>query len=125
MGRSFTNIFRINGKPMFAPDEDVGVSYSDLDADDSGRDESGYMHRIVVRYKLGTWSFEYASITEEEKRYMEELFGDTPDFDFTHPDRLNAEKEVTVKAYRSKYGLSWHNARKGQWRNYKFNIIEC
>ena len=125
MGRSYTNIFRINGQPMFAPDEDVGVSYADLDADDSGRDESGYMHRIVVRYKLGTWSFEYSSITEEEKRYMEELFGDKPDFDFTHPDRLNARKEVTTKAYRSKYGISWRNARTGEWRNYKFNIVEC
>ena len=61
--RSYTNLFLINGKQMFAPDEDVGVSYSDLDADDSGRDESGYMHRIVVRYKVGTWSFEYATIT--------------------------------------------------------------
>lgn len=125
MARSFTNIFRINGKPMLAPDEDVAASYSDLDADDSGRDESGYMHRIVVRYKMGTWSFEYSHITEEEKRYMEELFGNEPDFDFTHPDRLNAEKEVTIKAYRSKYSNAWHNARTGQWRNYKFNIIEC
>ena len=123
--RSYTNLFLINGEQMLAPDEDVGVSYSDLDADDSGRDESGYMHRIVVRYKLGTWSFEYASITEAEKQYLERLFGETPDFDFTHPDRLNAEKQVTCKAYRSKYSNSWHNARTGQWRNYKFNIIEC
>ena len=123
--RSYTNLFLINGEQMFAPDEDVGVSYSDLDADDSGRDESGYMHRIVVRYKLGTWSFEYATITEAEKQYLEKLFGETPDFDFTHPDRLNAEKQVTCKAYRSKYSISWRNARTGQWRNYKFNIIEC
>ena len=123
--RPYANLFLINGKQMFAPDEDVGVSYSDLDADDSGRDESGYMHRIVVRYKVGTWSFEYATITEAEKRYLEELFGETPDFDFTHPDRLNAEKQVTCKAYRSKYSIVWHNARTGQWRNYKFNIIEC
>ena len=123
--RSLTDLFLIDGEPMFAPDEDVGVSYSDLDADDSGRDESGYMHRIVVRYKLGTWSFEYASITEEEKRYLEMLFGESPDFWFTHPDRINAEQSVTCKAYRSKYSISWHNARTGQWRNYKFNIIEC
>lgn len=123
--RSYTNLFLINGKQMFAPDEDVGVSYSDLDADDSGRDESGYMHRIVVRYKVGTWSFEYSSISEAEKRYLEELFGETPDFDFTHPDRVNAEKQVTCKAYRTKYNISWRNARTGQWRNYKFNIIEC
>ena len=123
--KSYTNIFRVNGKKMFAPDEDVAVSYSDLDADDSGRDESGYMHRIVVRYKLGTWFFEYAYITEEEKRYMEELFGDTPDFDFTRPDRVDSNKEVTTKAYRSKSGITWHNLRTGQHRNYKFNIIEC
>ena len=47
--RPFTNLFLINGKPMLAPDADVGVSYTDLDANDSGRDESGYMHRIVMR----------------------------------------------------------------------------
>lgn len=123
--RSFAKIFRINGEPMFAPDADVSVSYSDLDAEDSGRDEAGVMHRIVVRYKMGTWSFEYGSITEDEKRYMERLFGDTPDFAFTHPDRICADKEVTTRAYRSNYGIAWHNARTGQWKNYKFNIIEC
>lgn len=123
--KSFTNLFRINGKPMFAPDADVAVAYADLDGEDSGRDESGVMHRIVVRYKMGTWSFEYASITEEEKRYMEELFGETPDFEFTHPDRIRSDKVVTTRAYRSNYGITWHNLRTGQHRNYKFNIIEC
>lgn len=125
MGKVYTNFFRINGKPMFAPDQDVSVSYADLDADDSGRDEAGFMHRIVVRYKLGTWSFVYSSISDEEKRYLEELFGDAPDFDFTRPDRIDADKEVTTKAYRSKYGIVWRNLRTGRHRNYKFNIIEC
>lgn len=123
--KPFASMFRVNGKQLFAPDADVAVSYSDLDSEDSGRDESGFMHRIVVRYKLGTWSFEYSNITEEEKRYMEQLFGDTPDFEFTHPDRICANKLVTTRAYRSNYGLAWHNAITGQWRNYKFNIIEC
>lgn len=123
--RAFASIFRVNGKPMFAPDADVAVTYTDLDSDDSGRDESGYMHRVVVRYKTGAWAFEYSHITEAEKRYMEELFGDTPDFEFTHPDRLRADVAVTTRAYRSNYGIVWHNARTGQWRNYKFSIIEC
>ena len=123
--KSFTNLFRVNGKPMFAPDADVAVTYADLDGEDSGRDESGVMHRIVVRYKMGTWSFEYASITEEEKRYMEELFGEIPDFEFTHPDRIRSDKVVTTRAYRSNYGITWRNLRTGQHRNYKFNIIEC
>lgn len=123
--RSFTQVFRVNGEPLFAPDADVSVSYADIEGEDSGRDEAAFMHRIVVRYKVGTWSFEYTHITEEEKRYMEELFGDTPDFEFTHPDRFLSGQEVTTRAYRSDYGIVWHNAKAGQWRNYKFNIIEC
>ena len=123
--KSLVNFFQIDGKPMFAPDADVSISYSDLDGSESGRDEGGYMHRIVVRYNVGTWSFEYSSITEDEMRYMESLFPKTPDFQFTHPDRTDPSKLVTTRCYRSKYGIVWKNARTGQYRNYKFNIIEC
>ena len=123
--RPFAKMFRIDGKPMFAPDADVAVSYSDLDSDDSGRDASGLMHRVVVRYRMGGWSVRYSYLTEEEKRYMERLFPETPYFTFTHPDRVAADKEVTTRAYRSEYGIVWHSARTGQWRDLKFDIIEC
>ena len=123
--RPFTYRFKVNGKPMLTPDADVGVSYADLDSDDSGRDEAGYMHRSVLRYKVATWSFVYSSLTEEEKQYIESLFGNTPDFEFTHPDRIHSDKLVTTRCYRSNYGISWRNAITGDWRNYKFNIIEC
>ncbi len=123
--RATTDKFKINGVPMLVPDEEVGVSYEDLDTSDSGRDESGVMHRIVARYKVGTWSFTYEHLTEEERQYMERLFPETPDFDFTHPDRLDSSKQVTDKAYRSKYGISWKNARTGLWSGYSFNIIQC
>ena len=123
--RPFASMFRINGKPMLAPDADVAVSYADLDSSDSGRDEGGFMHRVVVRYKVGTWSFEYASLTDAERRYMEGLFAETADFEFTHPDRLRTDQTVTTRAYRSNYGIAWHNAVTGLWNNYKFNIIEC
>lgn len=110
---------------MFAPDADIDFSYEDLDDADSGRDESGYMHRIVVRYKVMTGSFVFSFISEEDMKYMESLFPDEPDFDFTRPSRLDPDNPVTTRCYRSKYGISWHNARTGLWRNYKFNIIEC
>lgn len=122
--RALTGLFTINGKPMFAPDANVEVQYSDVDASDSGRDESGFMHRIVVRYKLGTWSFVYSHLTEEEKKYMESLFPDAPDFEFGHPSRLDASVQETTTCYRSNYGIAWRDAR-GDWKNYKFNIIEC
>ena len=123
--RPFTNLFRINGKPMLAPDAEVGVNYEDLDSADSGRDESGVMHRVVVRYKVPSWSFSYSNLTEEEKLYMESLFPEEPTFTFSHPDRKNSYKTVETECYRSKYGIAWKNARTGLWSNYSFNIISC
>ena len=80
--RAKTNLFQINGVPMLAPDAEVVSSFEDLDASDAGRDESGFMHRIVVRYKVGSWKFEYSHLTEEEKAYMESLFPDADTFLF-------------------------------------------
>lgn len=123
--RQLTQLFQINGVPMLVPDTEVGVSYEDLDDADSGRDESGVMHRIPVRYKVGSWSFTYGHLTEEEKQYMEGLFPDAADFAFTHPHRTDAAVSVTERAYRSKYSISWKNARTGLWSNYGFTIIGC
>lgn len=120
-----SNLFTINGQPFLAPDENVSVSYEDIDSDESGRDEAGYMHRVVVRYKVGTWTFEFSHITEEEKQYMESLFPDAPDFEFGHPSRKDASVQEVTTAYRSKYSIVWRNARTGTWNNYHFNIIEC
>lgn len=123
--RKTTELFLINGIPMLVPDGEVSVSYEDLDDADSGRDESGVMHRIPVRYKVGSWNFSYSHLTEEEKQYMENLFPDSADFAFTHPHRQDAAVAVTERAYRSKYGISWKNARTGLWSNYGFTIIGC
>lgn len=123
--RATTDIFQINGVPMLVPDADVAVSYEDLDASDAGRDESGYMHRIVVRYKVGSWKFEYAHLTEEEKRYMEDLFPEAGTFQFRHPSRQDASIAEVTTCYRSKYAISWRNAKTGLWRGYGFSIIEC
>ena len=123
--RATTQLFQINGKPILAPDAEVVVSYSDLDASDAGRDESGFMHRIVVRHKVGSWKFSYSHLTEEEKRYMENLFSDAATFQFRHPSRLDAAVAEETLCYRSKYDISWKNARTGLWSGYGFSIIEC
>lgn len=123
--RGTTNLFTINGKPMLVPDENVNVQYEDLDSGDSGRDESGVMHRIVQRYKIGSWRFSYSNLTEMEKQYMEGLFPNAPTFSFGHPGRLDASVVETSQCYRSKYGISWQNARTGLWNGYGFDIIEC
>lgn len=123
--RAKTDLFKINGIPMLAPDSEVAVSFSDLDTADSGRDEGGFMHRIVARYKVGSWKFTYSHLTEEEKQYMESLFPDTASFRFQHPSCRNSAVMEETLCYRSKYEISWKNARTGLWSGYGFSIIEC
>ena len=77
-----SDLFTVNGKPLFAPDEEVSMSFEDLDSADSGRTESGDMFRVVVRYKVGTWGFEYSAITGAEMAEQESLFPNEPDFEF-------------------------------------------
>ena len=122
---TLTSLFKINGKPLFAPDEDLQISFEDLDAEDSGRDECGFMHRIVLRYKLGTWSFVYSHITQEEYAYMLSVLPEDGSFIFTHPKLADCDKTEDTEAYCSKYGIVWHSSRTKDYRNFKFNIIEC
>lgn len=120
-----TELYQIDGKPMIPPDADMSVSFEDLDAEDSGRDESGTMHRIVVRHKLGAWHFSYDRLTNEEYRYMESLFAGKSEFRFTHPSRTNWDVPEVTKAYRSKYSITWHSRVTRDYRNYGFTVIEC
>ena len=109
---------------MFAPDADMEMQFSDLDAPETGRDESGFMHRIVVLRDMGTWSFVYSSITEAEKNAINNLFKGKDDFVFTHPGKYDSSQPETCIAYRSNYKIAWRSKRTGKWRNFSFNIIE-
>ena len=113
-----TTLFQIDGKPMPVPDADVAMSFEDLDAAQSGRDEAGFMHRIPVRYKVGVWEFRYSFLDGETYRYLQELLPRGGSFRFTCP-------EGQVEAYLSRYSLVWHNAKTDTYRDLKFSIIQC
>ncbi len=115
--------YQIDGKPMLVPDADVSMSFADLDASDSGRDESGVMHRIMVRQRVGSWEFHYASLTAQEYKYMRSLFAGKADFTFTYRDPEGYL--VQTRAYCSNDSITYHNARLGLYRNLAFSIIEC
>jgi len=119
----FFEDYLIDGQPMLVPDADVSLSFADLDSSDSGRDESGIMHRIVVRERVATWGFNYSQLTVEEYRYMRLLFAGKSEFYFTHRD-LDGNL-VDTRAYCSNESITYHNARLGLYKNLKFNIIEC
>lgn len=123
--RQKVDFYQVDGQPMPAPDEEPEFNFADLDASDSGRDESGIMHRLLVREKVGTWSFSYAHLTDEELAYLRGLFAGKAQFTFTHPVFGDSNATETCTAYMSQCSAVWKNQRTGQWRNFKFNIIQC
>lgn len=123
--RTKVEFYQVDGVPMLAPDEEPEFSFADLDASDSGRDESGVMHRLMVREKVGSWSFSYACLTDEELRYLWDLFAGKVQFAFTHPVFGDSGATETCTAYMSQCSAVWKNQRTGQWRNFTFNIIQC
>nr|WP_317399317.1 hypothetical protein [uncultured Gemmiger sp.] len=123
--RTKVDFYQVDGVPLLVPDAEPEFSFADLDASDSGRDESGVMHRLVVREKVGTWSFTYGALTDEELQYLRELFAGKAQFAFTHPVFGDSNATETCTAYMSQCSAVWKNQRTGQWRNFTFNIIQC
>lgn len=121
--RSFCYEFQIDNNPILTPDADIKVDYTDLDSDESGRDENGFMHRIVLRRGVKTFSISYRLLSRDEYRYMESLFAGKSQFEFKY--RGEDGNPVSFIAYRSKHSITFRNIRTGTYKNYAFNIIEC
>lgn len=115
--------FLIDGQPILAPDEDVTISYEDLDSEESGRDEGGYMHRIILREGVKKIPLSYAFLNREEYLYMESLFKGKPEFQVDFRDEHGMPVQFT--AYRSKHSITISNVKTGTRKNYNFSIIEC
>lgn len=122
MIRSYSTMYTIDGQPMLEPDEEAEQSFSDLDASDSGRDESGVMCRVVVRERVATFGFSYALLDREDYAYLEHLMAGKAQFAFGY---VGADGEAhSITAYCSKTSIVLKR-RDGLYKNYKFNIIEC
>lgn len=115
--------FLIDGQPILVPDADVEISYEDLDSEESGRDESGFMHRIVLRERVKKIPLSYAYLNREEYLYMESLFRGKTSFRVDCRDETGLPVHFT--AYRSKHTITISNIKTGIHRNYGFSIIEC
>lgn len=122
MIRAYDTAYKVDGSALLAPDEGVEISLSDLDASDSGRDESGVMHRFAVREKVRTFGFSYAILDKEDYAYIMGLFDGKNTFTFSF---LENGAVKTCTAYCSKASVVLHSSRTGLYKNLKFNIVEC
>ena len=118
--------FTVDGMPLPVPDGEVEISVTDLDSDDSGRDESGYLHRHRIREGVTTWSFFYATLTYTDYAYLESLFAGKETFEFVHRQPLPGVYQTKqCTAYRAKHSITLRDQQRGIYKNCKFNIIEC
>lgn len=115
--------FLIDGKPILMPDEGVSISASDMETEDSGTDESGVLHRFLLREKVRSFGLAYDTLTLEEYRYMRALIRGKTSFEVKYRDPDGQLAELT--AYCSGYSLSLHNARLGLFKGLKLEIMEC
>ena len=121
--RKYDFEYLIDDNPMLVPDEGVEMKFSDLDGEDSGRDEGGFMHRSVLRERVRTWGFKYAVLNQKEYRYLTALLTGKATFLFKFRN-LDGKEEV-ARCYCSNHSITLFNRRTGLYKNLKFNIIEC
>lgn len=107
----------IGGKPLPCPDADVICNEEDLDSEDTGRDEQGYMHRLVLRRAVKTWEFPYAALSKADYNYIRSLVAEP-----TFPVSFWGTETT---AYCAKSSATLLNAATGEYRNFKLKIIEC
>lgn len=112
----------IDGTPMLMPDAGVAIEFNDLISGDSGRDEAGYTHNIVLREEVKTWRFVYSWLTAEEYTYVRSLLRGKHNFPFTFKDE--AGNPQTVMAHCQQKNVSYWSARRGLYKDIQFEIIE-
>lgn len=128
--RGYCEFFKIgtetDGIPIIAPDQGMKISEKDLDDEGSGRDELGFMHRIVARPRVMTWTLSYSRLTEEEYQYMAGLFekDGVAMASFQLFVMMHGKKKQT-EAYCSGVSYSVFDAIKGIYNSVSFNIVEC
>lgn len=116
--RKFLDSVLIDGKPILVPDRDVEISRADIDAEDSGRDETGVMHRFVLRERVKTWTLSWGHLDAEEYNYMTGLVAGKPEF------TLTIFGEVFT-AYCSNDTVALRNIVTGHYTGFSMKIIEC
>lgn len=118
VNRKRLNNLLINGMPLPAPDKGVVITENDLDSEDTGRDESGYMHRLVLREKVKTWEFPYSFLSDEDYNYIKSLYAGMPEFPVSFWG-------TETTAYCSNISGTLDNAETGEWSDVTLKIIEC
>ena len=121
--RSLYYDLQIDGQPVPVPDADLSVEVLDREAEDSGYDESGVLHRFLVRRQVRSITLLYDVINREEYRYLCALVGGKDTFLVQYRDADGQPSELI--GYCTGLQTALHNAKQGIYKGLKLVIREC
>lgn len=115
-------LWMVNSSPIYIPEVDVSVLHSHLAAEDSGRDESGYMHIQWLREDILKVGIKYSMMTGDELSYMRQLM-QGKEFYFTFP---NENGTTTFMGYTGEINATLYTRFNGVdiYRDVTINITE-
>lgn len=115
--------FQVDGQPLLAPDAGVAVKTTELLSADSGRDESGFLHRRLLRQGMRQWDFSYAAVTGQEYRYLLGLFAGKGSFAFSFRDEEG--QPGLAQCYCAGCAASLYDSTRSVYQALKFSVVEC
>ena len=120
-----TGQFRINGAELLVPDENVEMTFTDIECGDSDYDESGFYHRMVQRHRVGSWRFSFSRLSQEEYAYLVRILPQSGVFTFTYPAPDDCTQTLTTPAYLSGHTVALKSLKDKTFRELKFTVNEC
>lgn len=121
MKRSYVNDWKVDDFPFLSPDENIKVTLRNIYSDDSGTDESGFQHLVLLRSNVHTWAFSYSTMTTEEYQYMMGILRGKDVFTFTYPEDGELK---TCSAYYQELSSAYRSKVTGLYTNISFQISE-
>ena len=123
-----TTLLQIDGNPLPEPTEAAEIKFTDVESEDSGKDETGVYHREILRFGVLSCTSTYSHLSNEECAYLFRLLENKSTFRFTCPissDSRNVEQTVTRTCYCTDHGAALQRLKAGVWRDAKLQIQEC
>ena len=120
-----SNIYKVNGIPIYEPSYKVSEEEDSLADENSGRTDDGVMRINWIRTSIKKWNLVYQGLTHQEFAYMRNLLQGKSNFTFTG---LFHGSIISTSCYCSKNsGVAYSYSPSGQHNYYidvSFNIIE-
>lgn len=123
-----TPLLQIDGQPLPEPTAPAEINFNDMESSDSGPDESGVYHRVILRFGVLSCTLTYDYLDNRDCAYLMELLKNKSTFQFTCPvssEDTDVNHTITRTCYCTNHGAALQRLQHGVWRDMSLKIQEC